>query len=113
MPKLLNGIKGDSNPGSLDCESVILPLSYRAPHVRATKGLYQPSINILKFYLILSNVINISVRGKCEPTLFHNIPKSDGFVEIREMCVSEEVDLIKMRNTPANPGKLSLRSHAL
>ena len=31
MPKLLNGIKGDSNPGSLDCESGILPLSYRAP----------------------------------------------------------------------------------
>ena len=29
MPKLLNGIKGDSNPGSLDCESGILPLSYR------------------------------------------------------------------------------------
>ena len=25
MPKLLNGIKGDSNPGSLDCESGILP----------------------------------------------------------------------------------------
>ena len=25
--------KGDSNPGSLDCESGILPLSYRAPHV--------------------------------------------------------------------------------
>ena len=24
--------KGDSNPGSLDCESGILPLSYRAPH---------------------------------------------------------------------------------
>ena len=23
--------KGDSNPGSLDCESGILPLSYRAP----------------------------------------------------------------------------------
>ena len=31
MPKLLNGIKGDSNPGSLDCESGILPLSHRAP----------------------------------------------------------------------------------
>ena len=32
MPKLLNGfgIKGDSNPGSLDCESGILPLSHRA-----------------------------------------------------------------------------------
>ena len=23
MPKLLNGIKGDSNPGSLDCESLL------------------------------------------------------------------------------------------
>ena len=32
MPKLRNGSKGDSNPGSLDCESGILPLSYRAPH---------------------------------------------------------------------------------
>ena len=31
MPKLGNGSKGDSNPGSLDCESGILPLSYRAP----------------------------------------------------------------------------------
>ena len=31
MPKLRNGSKGDSNPGSLDCESDILPLSYRAP----------------------------------------------------------------------------------
>ena len=35
MPKLRNGSKGDSNPGSLererDCESGILPLSYRAP----------------------------------------------------------------------------------
>ena len=26
--------KGDSNPGSLDCESGVLPLSYRAPHGR-------------------------------------------------------------------------------
>ena len=32
MPKLRNGSKGDSNPGPLDCESDILPLSYRAPH---------------------------------------------------------------------------------
>ena len=31
MPKLLNGSKADSNTGSLDCESGILPLSYRAP----------------------------------------------------------------------------------
>ena len=31
MPKLRNGTKGDSNMGSLDCESGVLPLSYRAP----------------------------------------------------------------------------------
>ena len=30
MPKLWNGSKGGSNPGSFDCESGILPLSYRA-----------------------------------------------------------------------------------
>ena len=33
MPKLRNGSKGDSNPGSLDCASGILSLSYRAPVV--------------------------------------------------------------------------------
>ena len=32
MAKLRHGSKGDSNPGSLDCESGILPLSYCAPH---------------------------------------------------------------------------------
>ena len=31
MPKLRNRSIGDSNPGSLDCKSGILPLSYRAP----------------------------------------------------------------------------------
>ena len=30
MPNLPNGSKGDSNPGSLDCESGILPLCYCA-----------------------------------------------------------------------------------
>ena len=35
MPNLRNGTKGDSNPGSLDCESGILPLSYRAPYIKA------------------------------------------------------------------------------
>ena len=33
MPKLRNGMRGDSNPGSVDCEFGILPLSYHAPHV--------------------------------------------------------------------------------
>ena len=29
MPNLRNSTKGDLNPGSLDCESGVLPLSYR------------------------------------------------------------------------------------
>ena len=33
LPIFQTVAKGDSNPGSLDCESGILPLSYRAPHV--------------------------------------------------------------------------------
>ena len=33
-PILQTVAKGDSNPGSLDCESGILPLSYRAPKTR-------------------------------------------------------------------------------
>ena len=32
MPNFEMVAKGDSNPGSLDCESGVLPLSYRAPH---------------------------------------------------------------------------------
>ena len=35
--------KGDSNPGSLDCDSGILPLSYRAPH-NASSIVYSPRI---------------------------------------------------------------------
>ena len=31
MPNLRNGSKEDSNAGSFNCESDILPLSYRAP----------------------------------------------------------------------------------
>ena len=32
MSNLRNGSNGGFEPGSLDCESGILPLSYRAPH---------------------------------------------------------------------------------
>ena len=35
MPKHETVTKGDSNPGSLDCESGVLPLSYRAPNSEA------------------------------------------------------------------------------
>ena len=43
IPKLRNGSKGDSNPGSLNnCESDVLPLSYRRL-VRSTKTNNQTS----------------------------------------------------------------------
>ena len=36
--------KGDSNPGSLDCESGILPLSYRAPLSVRVDKYHEPTI---------------------------------------------------------------------
>ena len=36
MPKLQNGSKEDSNPGSIDCASGILPLSYRGQIYKRT-----------------------------------------------------------------------------
>ena len=45
--------KGDSNPGSLDCESGILPLSYRAPRWCRTQFWYsKPSLYQLFLHLI-------------------------------------------------------------
>ena len=35
MPKFRNGSKGASNSGSLDCESGILPLSYRTQYAKS------------------------------------------------------------------------------
>ena len=64
MPKLRNSSKEDSNPGSLDCESSILPLSYRAPLVFSAELLFESvhfifcfltccdSRNVLHFYLV-------------------------------------------------------------
>ena len=37
--------KGDSNPSSLDCESGILPLSYRAPHLSQVTSTSSKSLN--------------------------------------------------------------------
>ena len=42
MPKLRNGSKWDLNPGSLDCESGILPLSYLAPAYVFLRRLFFP-----------------------------------------------------------------------
>ena len=39
MLKHRNGSKGDSHPGSLDCESGVLSLRYRAMHPRRTLSL--------------------------------------------------------------------------
>ena len=38
MPKLRNGSMGDSNPGSLDCESGILTLSHLTPNRNNLSG---------------------------------------------------------------------------
>ena len=40
--------KGDLNPGSLDCESGILPLSYRAPHKGSRNRHFQSTILVEK-----------------------------------------------------------------
>ena len=45
MPKRRNVSKEDSNPGSLDCESGILPLSYRAP--RNCRDFFLAEFNLL------------------------------------------------------------------
>ena len=42
MPNHGTIAKGDSNPGSLDCESGILPLSYRAPYGVPQGGILSP-----------------------------------------------------------------------
>ena len=66
MPTLRNGSKGDSNPGSLDCESGILPLSYRAPYL-SHSTLFSSSFGCLHYgspqrifclHVVLSYIIN-------------------------------------------------------
>ena len=47
MPKLQNGSKGDSNPGSIDCESGILQLSYHAVYVFLPQRLPAVSCKLL------------------------------------------------------------------
>ena len=48
MPKLQNVSKGDSNPGSLDCKSGIVPKMHRAPvHVQAFPWSFTPITDLL------------------------------------------------------------------
>ena len=51
MPNLRNGSKGDSNPGSLYCESGILPLTYCAPQLKLTNELVRYVTMNLKYTL--------------------------------------------------------------
>ena len=64
MAKLRNGSKGDSNPGSLDCESGILPLSYRAPQVWVSSSCYF-AMSIATILLPMENSIRRSVEARC------------------------------------------------
>ena len=60
MPKLRNGSKGDSNPGSLDCESGILPLSYRAPHWMCQLALVHWNFKACIVSVVLSSCVIIN-----------------------------------------------------
>ena len=50
MPKLRNGNNGDSNPGSLDCESGILPteLPRSTPVDRSPRVLHSSTHNVVR-----------------------------------------------------------------
>ena len=49
MPKFGNGSELDSNPGTLDCESGILPLSHRVPQKVMTEPEKKTQIKPLTF----------------------------------------------------------------
>ena len=75
MPNLRNGskAKGDSNPGSLDCESGILPLSYCAPYsiCHTILVLVLSSLSLSLFYsssyipCIYLNTLHLHFEGIC------------------------------------------------
>ena len=61
--------KGDSNPGSLDCESGILPLSYRAPQLSlGEKPTYSFSLGAYCLYLCIK-IKHVYDYGFCSSTL--------------------------------------------
>ena len=76
MPNLRNGSKGGFEPGSLDCESGILPLSYRAPYNKCNQNpnseivcevliKNMPSLmsHRFEFILIMKSAIMLNVFG--------------------------------------------------
>ena len=63
MPNLQNGSKGDSSPGSLDCESGVLPLSYRAPHDTSYYIILPGiAIRIISRYLCITDNIEVLLK---------------------------------------------------
>ena len=81
MPIFATVAKSDSNPGSLDCESGILPLSYRAPHwliinlwffgftsvIPITRQLFifTRSLNSINSFIRLSALVYIQFNWLC------------------------------------------------
>ena len=58
MANLPNGSKGELNLGSLDCESGVLPLSYRAPQShQVTNTICAGTLNFVFFKLVLEATI--------------------------------------------------------
>ena len=53
MPNLETVTKRDSNPGSLDCEFGILPLSYRAPYTLYHDG----NMSLVLSYFLVFRII--------------------------------------------------------
>ena len=65
MPKLRNGNKGDSNPGSLDCESGVLPLSHRAPKFNLDYIRIMCDRRITVELKLRQHTINLSMSSFC------------------------------------------------
>ena len=77
-PILETVAKGDSNPGSLDCESGVLPLSYRAPHMLVLRRLRKPSTAHCNNSLVVIFFLEkCSYNNMSTPFLYS---KQDGFL---------------------------------
>ena len=58
MPKLRNGNKRDSNPGSLDCKSGILPLIYSAPQ-QSIRKVYERNKPSAQIFISVSGHVDV------------------------------------------------------
>ena len=70
MPNLRNGSNGDSNPGSLDCESGVLTLSYRAPVTCTSSSI---DVTLLHEYLKRDTSLGYSSGRRSRNNVFNRI----------------------------------------